>query len=373
MMGRKIKIFVDAHVFDIHRQGTTTYVAGLYNALLRYEDLEIHFGVHNVEALKKEIPAARHIIPYARRGFVARYLTEVPDILRQYSFDFAHFQYIVPFRGTKTRYITTVHDVLFMDYPGYFSLPFRLSRRLLFGWSLRRSAVKLTVSEYSRSRISHHFGIPAEDIQVTANAGPEWTPGEKMGSRAYVREKYGVKKYILYVSRIEPRKNHRLLLDAFVQLKLDREGYNLLFVGKADDESSAVNEYIQAQKIKCPALHQLVDVPYEDLCHLYNGAELFVFPSLAEGFGIPPLEAAACSVPVLCSRATAMGDFDFFAEGLFDPEEEGSLGAKLREVLLEKKLTLPETLAPVVKKQYNWERSAAVLHKQILRQQEQGG
>ncbi len=361
-MRKKIKLFVDAHVFDIHRQGTTTYVAGIYNQLLQYPDLEIHFGVQQTDKLKKEIPAAEHIIKYEKSGFVSRYFTEVPKILEHNSFDFAHFQYIVPLVKKQTKYITTVHDVLFMDYPQYFSPLFRLSRRLLFKYSLMKSEIKLTVSDYSKKCISHHFGVPVSDLHVTPNGGPVFSGIDQESSKQYVHDVYGLQKYILYVSRIESRKNHCLLVDAFEEIDLGSLGYRLVFVGRADDDNSKVSRWLQNKIAQNEFITHISDIGMLDLEHLYNAASLFVYPSLAEGFGIPPLEAAACNIPVLCSNRTAMGDFSFFANGLFNPEKFGELVSKMKGLLVDKNLKLPEDLSRTIFLQYNWKASAEVLY-----------
>ncbi|MCZ8285417.1 MAG: hypothetical protein O9353_08155 [Bacteroidia bacterium] len=116
----KIKIFVDAHVFDSSYQGTTTYLAGLYKALVNDERFDITLGAHDIEHLKTIFtdPRFKFIALYSSSKY-KRLFFEIPKLIKEKQFDFAHFQYITPL-FKKCRYINTVHDLLFLDYPAYF-------------------------------------------------------------------------------------------------------------------------------------------------------------------------------------------------------------------------------------------------------------
>ena len=135
------------------------------------------------------------------------------------------------------------------------------------------------------------------------------------------------------VSRIEPRKNQQLLLQAWVELKLYDQGIKLVFVGAKDMGNKAFSGYYGSLPRTVKDNVVMVAASYPELMALYKTADLFVFPSLAEGFGIPPLEAAAMGCPVLCSNQTAMADFDFFGECLFHPCNIEELKAKMVAVL----------------------------------------
>ena len=104
------------------------------------------------------------------------------------------------------------------------------------------------------------------------------------------------------------------------------------------------------------------------MLHWYNAASLFVFPSKAEGFGIPPLEAAALKTPVLCSGTTAMKDFDFFGESIFDPSDETGFKSKL-EVMLNRPPNVDSlsAISREVADRYNWKIGAGVLFTAITK------
>jgi glycosyltransferase involved in cell wall biosynthesis len=130
------------------------------------------------------------------------------------------------------------------------------------------------------------------------------------------------------VSRIEPRKKHDLLLSAFINLELFEKGYSLVFIGKESIENLNLKNLLN----KGNAIRNYFyfeSVGKDDLLHFYNGADLFVYPSIAEGFGLPPIEAAVLNTPVLCSSRTAMSDYVFFGDNLFNPSDSSEFESKL--------------------------------------------
>ena len=128
-----IKIFVDAHVFDGEFQGTRTFIKGIYSILAEKSDLQIFLAAHDIENLRSEFAKNEKIvfIQYKTRSSLTRLLYEIPSILRKYEIHYAHFQYISPFIK-RCRYIVTIHDLLFMEYPREFPLLYRLTRSIIF-------------------------------------------------------------------------------------------------------------------------------------------------------------------------------------------------------------------------------------------------
>lgn len=347
----KIKLFVDAHVFDTSYQGTTTYLKGLYNALVKDDAFEITLGAHNIEHLKTIFPDPRfRFIQLHTASKYKRLAFELPELIGRGGFDYAHFQYITPL-FKKCRYINTIHDLLFMDFPDYFPFSYRFTKKYLFRFSAKKSDLVCTVSDYSRQALVRHFGIDAGKIFITPNAVSAYT-----GYYQDVKEKYKIGKYILFVSRLEPRKNHLLMLKAFVELGLHEKGYHLVFIGRMDDvKTEAYHAYYNAlpDQVKRFVINA-ENIFYEELNSFYKQADLFVYPSVAEGFGIPPLEAAANGCKVLCSNRTAMADFDFFGKYLFDPHNEEEFKQKILSTLSDEKYPFEE-IRRVVLEKYNWD------------------
>lgn len=350
----RIKIFVDAHVFDDSFQGTTTYIKGLYSALVKDSDFEITLAAHNIEKLKTVFTDPRFkFIAFIETSKYKRLALEIPALIKKNGFDFAHFQYITP-PIKSCRYINTIHDLLFLDFPQYFPWTYRFTKKHIFKFSANRSEIICTVSEYSKKALIKHYQIPAEKILITANAVSEYT-----GPFSDVKSKYKLNKYILFVSRMEPRKNHYLMLKSFVELALYEQGYKLVFIGRTKDvKTENYHNYYNSldEIIKDSVLH-IENISYEELNSFYKNADLFVYPSLAEGFGIPPLEAAIMECKVLCSNQTAMSDFDFFGKYLFDPSDPQQLKEKILNTLDDQNYPFEKIKNAVIQK-YNWKNIA---------------
>ena len=189
----------------------------------------------------------------------------------------------------------------------------------------------------------------------------------KQDSVEYIQAKYKINKHIIYVSRIEPRKNHQMLLKAFIELELWKLSYSLVFIGKNCFDNEDLDElYDDLDDSVKSNIHFLEDIPQSDLLHFYNSSSLSVFPSLAEGFGIPPLESVCMKVPTLCSNQTAMRDFDFFGEYLFNPLDINELKVKINKYLKEENKDV-KLIANKVHQRYSWENSATTIYKEIIR------
>jgi glycosyltransferase involved in cell wall biosynthesis len=368
----KIKLFVDAHVFDKEFQGTQTFIRGLYKSLLeKYSaELEIYFGVNDVDKFSSNLPfvSSSRILKYQRRSSnFLRLFTDVPYFIKKHQFDFAHFQNISLQKKSQCKTIITLHDVIFSDFPDDFPFIYRNARNFLFGKSINRAAVKTSVSAYSRDRISYRYKILPEQIHIVPN-GADCTSFNcdlsKKEAVSTIKEKFEIENFILCVSRIEPRKNHLLLLEKYLKLELFKKNISLVFVGKKSINVSQLNERInELTEDQKKMFHWYEQVSQEDLIKLYKACKLFVYPSKAEGFGIPPLEAIACGAPVLCSNVSAMKDYYFFQPYTFDPDDEKDFEEKLDHTIHD----LPDenfikNAALEVLNNYSWQRSADIFY-----------
>jgi len=280
-------------------------------------------------------------------------------LIKQNKIDYAHFQYVVP-PIKRCKYIVTIHDVLFLDYPHYFPRLYRIKNHFLFKYSAKKSDIVLTVSQYSKDKIEKHFSV--SNVKIIPNAvDPEYFKEYKKETEAQiVKTKYNLENYFLFVSRWEPRKNHHTLLKTFVENEYYKK-YKLVFVGDNAIENKSYNSYFHSlEKGIKEQVIRLKKVRFYDLVHLVRAASLSVYPSFAEGFGIPPLESIACSIPTVCSNTTSMSDFDFIGDCLFDPLSATDLNLKINNALQDN--LLEEKKRQVVMK-YNWELSAQIFKK----------
>lgn len=357
-----MNLLIDAHVFDGVHQGSRTYLKGLYSELITLmPETSFFFASYNSANLRKEFGNLSNVrYVQLKRRKIFRLLFEFPVIIRKYKIDFAHFQYISPpYKNCK--HIVTTHDILFKDFKSLFPLKYRIINNLMFRISALRADILLTVSEYSRQRISKHYKISETTIFITTNGVSKDFLTEKASIiESNIKLKYNLNRFILYVSRIEPRKNHLSLLRAFSDLKLWERGYTLVFIGKKDFSFKEFDRFLENCQEECKRATLLVqNVEHNELLPFFKEADLFVYPSLAEGFGIPPIEAIASGTPTLCSNATAMSDFAFLGDDLFNPNDIQELKSKiLSKFSASKDLNRIAYLKQIVREQYSWEKSA---------------
>lgn len=369
------KILIDAKCIGGEGQGMVTYLIEMYNAMYAsYSDqYEFFFAGYHEQAISNAFPFMKtnQFILLPKTNKINLLWNVFPKIIEDYNIDLAHFQYVTPFRK-KCKYIVTTHDVLFLDFPEEFSFSYIYKRKFLFKRSLINSDIRLTVSNYSRNRISDLFKVPADSIHITPNAVHEkfFDRFNKQEVQKQLQIKFGFENYLLYVSRIEKRKNHRLILETYENSNLAEQGIQLVLVGNDTLGETDVIEKLNKLKTKYPGMvHWIPFVEEADLLDIYRGARVFLYPSLAEGFGIPPIEAAALGLETLCSNLTAMEDFTFFGNQLFDPNDKEEFENKLIQLL---KRTEPSHLntknRDFIQQHYAWNNAAKVLHQEIIKQ-----
>jgi glycosyltransferase involved in cell wall biosynthesis len=370
---KKTNFLIDCHIFDQNFQGIRTFLKGIIEELIVLKRHQLILVAHNTTTLQNEFGVHDNVTYVQLRSTnkFKRLVIELPRIINKYGAKFALFNYTAPFfkvRGCK--YLTVLHDVLFLDYPEYFPRKYRIVHKLLFKLSIRSSEHILTVSDYSRKRINFHFGLKLSSRNVIPNAVDKifYNDVDKSISKNKVNSKFALNDYILFVSRIESRKNHQLIIDWYTDNRIYDKNIQLVFVGKfAFNEVETKNNFEQLKTKTNKLFLHLEQVNNQDLFDLNNAAKVVIFPSLCEGFGIPPLESALLKTPTLSSNLCAMEDFDFFKEYHQDPKSPEFID-KLNELVLTNKRvdeSFLDDCAEAINKKYNWKTSANYLAKII--------
>lgn len=207
--------------------------------------------------------------------------------------------------NTDKPVVLTAYDTIGVDYPSLCGTLSSFHLRLFFVRSLRKAKRIIVPTEYVRKRVGEITGEEGKVVVAPLGVDERFKPVEKEEVER-VRKKYELPEdYILFVGNLEPKKNLPLLIEAHKRLLLSGLKIHLVIAGKR--LWGYRDAYHTTDKL---AIRDFVHFPgyiaREDIPGLYSGAELFVFPSVAEGFGLPPLEAMACGVPVVTSSIGAL-------------------------------------------------------------------
>ena len=242
----------------------------------------------------------------------------VPWVLRRERPDLYHAPHYVLPAAINCSSVVTIHDCIHLMFPQY--LPNRMAyayARAQMWTAAHRSDCILTVSDASKRDILHLFNIPPEKIVVVYNAIDAHFSVTPPDAVARVRERYQLDhRFVLYVGNIKPHKNLVRLIEAFSELRTgELEDLKLLIIGDEISKLPALRHAVHRHKLH-KHVRFLGYVPDDQLAVLYRLAAVFVFPSLYEGFGLPPLEAMASGTPVVVSNVSSL------------PEVVGDAGAR---------------------------------------------
>ncbi|RZJ29885.1 MAG: glycosyltransferase family 1 protein [Flavobacterium sp.] len=363
----QIKIFVDCHVFDGGFQGTRSYIKGLYAELVKDKSRHFFLAANDTEKLKKEFGEEDNItfLKYRSGNKFIRLALETPYLIKKHGIDFAHFQYRVP-PIKCCRYIVTTHDVLFEDFPEYFPKMNRHSSLITYKYSAKMSDIVFTVSEYSKQEIAQYLGVNTAVVMPNGIESIFFEHYNKEAVKQQIKETYGLDDYLIYISRREPRKSQHLLLKHFIDLNL-HEHLSLVLVGHETFKNPEFEVIYNALEPNVRKKILLIDnLGFQKMLPMLRGAKACVYPSIAEGFGIPPLEAVAAKIPTICSNQTAMADFDFFKNDFFNPFDENEFREKLHKIAIQPSdgNQLEERKA-IVKARYNWQNAADIFNREL--------
>lgn len=236
---------------------------------------------------------------------------EKPDVF------WAPTSYIIPaLAPAGLKVIVTVHDIVAFLFPEGHNKKAVWLERLTLHRAIRKSEHVLTVSRSTKDDLTKLFQVPIEKSTITpCAANTTFGVISDLVTLRHVREKYKLpERFILAVGTLSPRKNFHRLIQAYAQVMLKHQDTDLVIVGPKGWNFENIVQFEGTERV-----HLLGYVDGSDLAALYNLASLFVFPSLYEGFGIPPLEAMACGCPVITSNTSSLPEVVGNAAMLVDP------------------------------------------------------
>jgi glycosyltransferase involved in cell wall biosynthesis len=259
----------------------------------------------------------------------------LPFLCSKNNIDKMIFQNYTPFFNLKkTKYITIILDFLFLDYPEFFSFREILVFRLMKTFSYNADQI-ITISNSEKQRIIRHTKIDQSKISVIyLGVDKEFKPQSSKNKQSIIQKFQLPSVYILYIGRLNIRKNIPTLIKAMPHLK---SNVNLVLIGSKDLNSFDIDSTITSLNIQ-NRVRQLGFVNQTDMIQILSSATIFCYPSFAEGFGLPPLEAMASGTPVVTTNNTSIPEVCNDAVIYFNPNDEIDLANKLDMVLMSEEL-----------------------------------
>lgn len=323
--------------------GIKEYIINLVNFLLLNNNSKFHFILYVPKDIDddtlKQINESSFLsikkTPYKSTERIKRSITEGVFWLKEESiekFNLFHSPFFHAPKLRKAKILLTIHDLRFAKYPETYETMRYLFLKYKVKKSINYANHIITISNFTKTELLNNYNISQEKIDVVHNGLNSDMFSKKSISEEFIPPSIlQEKKFLLYVSHIEPRKNHINLIKGFSLLTTDKlyDNYVLVLVGKESQGSKNVLSEID----KHDNIIYLNFVEYELLYWLYSNAELFVFPSIYEGFGFPPIEAASfdlvSAVSNLSSIPEVCGDSSFY----FNPYDVEDIRSTLDYIL----------------------------------------
>jgi glycosyltransferase involved in cell wall biosynthesis len=354
-----MKIGIDARMFGPKQGGLGRYIEQLIINLEKIDRANEYVIFLRKNNWAEYSPAAPNFIKVLADipwyGWAEQ--VKMPGIIKHEKIELMHFpHWNVPF-FFNAPYIVTIHDLLLLHYPtrkastlGTVAYWFKnLAYKIVLRHAVQKARAIITPSEFTKKDVMSTFNQPAEKI-VTTHLAPYNNDAAKDGRASAIPEPY-----VLYVGVAYPHKNlDRLLLAWNIFTEKYGNKYRLILSGK--------HNYFYKKLMESAKSDSIIFTDFlsdADLSVVYDHASLFIFPSLYEGFGMPPLEAMAHGVPVISSRSTCLREILGDAAYYFDPEQPAEIAGAIQTVLTDQNIrnNLLEKAKNVLAR-YSWEETA---------------
>jgi len=339
-------IYVDISAAVHGQAGLGRYAKSLARALIAREPARFAFFYNHTATIRLppdlEGPPVRRVRAGYKSWRMAVWLGQLAHLgfdglLPEGELFHATEHLLMPLRHIPT--VLTIHDLVFRLFPHYHKPLNYTFLNLAMPLFVRRADHLIAVSHSTKQDLRRLYGVPPGKITVIyEGAAPRFHPQPREEVER-VRRKYHLpRRLVLSVGTLEPRKNYPRLLEAFALLRARwREGWRLAIAGGRGWLYRPFFQRLEELGLQGEVI-LLGCVPEEDLPGLYSAATLFVFPSLYEGFGLPPLEAMACGTPVACSRASSLPEVGGEAARYFNPASAEDMAQVMYEVLADEAL-----------------------------------
>jgi len=332
-----MRIGIDFHSAEREGSGNCTYIRNLVEKLVIIDKENEHFlyvtdiNYPYYEKFKNIKNAHLYMIRLSN-PFVRIPLLGIRTFIDK--IDILHVQYVSPpiHRG---KLVITIHDISFLHFPECFRKFERFRQRILIPINIRKADKILTVSKYSQEDIMKNYNVLRSKVIVTYDGvKPIFKTLNNLAGTDKILGSYKIsEKFILFVGRIDVRKNISTLIQAFMLLKeKEKIPHQLVIVGKKDFLPKHMQRVIEVSQHSKDIIFTGY-LPEEHLPLFYNTADVFVYPSLYEGFGLPCIEAMACGCPVISSNISSIPEIVDNAGLLVNPQHVEELSTAIYKVI----------------------------------------
>jgi len=352
-----MRIAIDGTILTRSLTGVGIYTLRLVQELARLpeteifvmaqDELECGFDAKNVQVIIE--PAMNFHFFIQRR---------IPGLIEKYNIDVLHGpNFYLPIKKNAPA-VLTVHDLSAQLFPKQHSIKHRISQKML-GPSLKRADRIIAVSRSTAEDLAQLFPSTTSKIEVVYNGlEKRFTPCSRSETDEILARYNLPERFILFVGTLEPRKNIRRLICAFSQITERFPTIKLIVAGGKGWLFDDIFELVRKKGLR-DRIQFIGYVENEDLPALYSAAEVFCYPSLYEGFGLPPLEAAACGTPVVTSNISSMPEVMDDAALFVDPLDIDSIYEAILTILEDKNLAASLTKKGLNRaKEFSWEETA---------------
>lgn len=344
---RTVRIGITTSIVQQGKTGISRYLLSLLKEFLNFNlDCEFYLYVlqDDLHLFEFAIDRCRiHVVPRIYSNPVRNIIwhqTVLPVLARRHRLDVLHVpSYRRMLWARPCTMVATIHDLAQFNVPGKYDRARMIYGRTVVPHLARRQDRIIAISEYTAHDVRNLFGVKYDRLKVVYNGldHGRYHPGSRPDSIRTVFTKHGIQgNFLLYVSRLEhPAKNHVRLVEAFDAFKTETGSkWKLVFAGGDWHGAETIHEKVRSSKF-VNDIQVLGFVKDDDLPDLYRAAEVFIYPSLFEGFGLPTLEASACGCPVVCSPCGALSEVMGQAALYLNPYDVKSIQRKMSRICLD--------------------------------------
>ncbi len=365
-MKEKVKrIGLDARFYGPVGKGLGRYTQEIVDRVIKqdtYNQYVVFLSQENFDSFYCSNKKVKKILIKARWYSVAEQIV-FPFIIWRQKLDLMHFMHFNVPIFTPVKFLVTIHDLILTKFPTtrastlspFFYKIKNLAYKIVIWIAIKRAKSIIAVSKFTRNDIIRQFNARKDKVKLIYEGVSDFKNLEKENSKN-ILNKYNIKKpFLLYVGNAYPHKNLERLIKAFLILKKDFINLSLVLVGKEDYFYKRLKNFLDYKKYNILFPGFVAD---DELGVFFQEAECYVFPSLYEGFGLPPLEAMAFSCPVVSSNRSCLPEILGDAAVYFNPEKEQDIVNKIKKVIKDdvlKKQMIAKGSQQI--KKYSWQKA----------------